>query len=412
MKFRKFGQIILASVVSLGLAAGITACSASKTADFVYVTSSKNDPGQINVFTADINSGQLRHLGISPYSERYRNPVAVVVAPNNKNLYVVFRDDNVIQQYGIGTDGKLYPQHTYNTPGSFPLSIAVNSAGTYLYAVDTYEPGFSNASPGPGALVVYPINADGSLNTPINNGTNPFYPVGMIPTAAVNVTSVNLTSTLVNVLNNGNTVFVAGLTKSGTQGAIYAFNVGSNGALAVYGNGDSSLGTDAGPGIYGVGPGSQPSAITSDLNSTYVYVTDYTNNKVLAYNVQAAGLVSLSSATTGSNPISLTIEPRNKFLYVANYTDGSISGFQIGADGRLTQLSSGAIASTGTAPACVFVEPRFGRYVYTADFLGNTVSGFQLDPNSGALATVQNSPFGAAPQPTCGAAFAHGTVAL
>jgi 6-phosphogluconolactonase len=418
MKFRKFGQIILASVVSLGLAAGVTACT-SKTADFVYVTSSKNDPGQINVYTADINSGTLHNLPISPYTERYRNPVAVVVGPDGKNLYVAFRDDNVIQQYGIGTDGKLYPQNTYNTPGSFPISIALNAAGTYLYVLDTYEPGFSNASPGPGALVVYPINSDGSLSAPLTNGTNPFYAVGMIPTGTENVTSVNLTSSLVNVLNNGSTVLVAGLTKGGTQGAIYAFSVGSSGALTPFSSVDSTLGTDAGPGIYAAG--TQPSAVTSDLTSSFVYVTDYATNRICGYSVQQpTGLSSLTGspclkapvALTGNNPVALTIEPRNKFLYVANYTDSSISGYQIGSNGSLTALSSGTIASTGTAPACIFVEPRFGRYLYTADFLGNTVSGYQINPDTGALFSAQKSPFGAAAQPTCGAALAHGKISL
>ena len=63
---------------------------------------------------------------------------------------------------------------------------------------------------------------------------------------------------------------------------------------------------------------------------------------------------------------------------------------------------------TGTGPTCVFVEPALGSYIYTTNFLDNTVSGLNIDSSSGALAPVQNTPFLAAGQPTCIAATVHG----
>jgi 6-phosphogluconolactonase len=51
--------------------------------------------------------------------------------------------------------------------------------------------------------------------------------------------------------------------------------------------------------------------------------------------------------------------------------------------------------------------PAEARYVYTANFLSNTVSGLALPP-TGALSAVQNTPFKAAGQPTCPAAITHG----
>ena len=35
---------------------------------------------------------------------------------------------------------------------------------------------------------------------------------------------------------------------------------------------------------------------------------------------------------------------------------------------------------TGTGPTCIAIEPAYGRYVYTANFLDNSVTGFKLDP--------------------------------
>ena len=66
MKFSKFGRIALASVVSLGLGFGVIACGPSNTIDFLYVTSSKNNPGQINVYKVDSQAGALIPIPTRP----------------------------------------------------------------------------------------------------------------------------------------------------------------------------------------------------------------------------------------------------------------------------------------------------------------------------------------------------------
>ena len=57
MKLSKFGRIAVASVVSLGLGFGATACGPSNTIDYLYVTASKQNPGQISVYKIDSVSG-------------------------------------------------------------------------------------------------------------------------------------------------------------------------------------------------------------------------------------------------------------------------------------------------------------------------------------------------------------------
>jgi 6-phosphogluconolactonase len=46
--------------------------------------------------------------------------------------------------------------------------------------------------------------------------------------------------------------------------------------------------------------------------------------------------------------------------------------------------------------------------VFTANFLGNTVSGFQLSASSGNLLNSQFSPYGSNANPTAVAAIPHG----
>ncbi|AXC11084.1 hypothetical protein ACPOL_1742 [Acidisarcina polymorpha] len=409
MKFRKFGRASLAAVVSLGMAAGISACGVSNTIDYVFVTNSKNNPGQINVYYADSESGALTQIPDSPYMTSYRNPVALVTSPNFKNLYVIFHDDNTIVQYSIGTDAKLYPQHTYNTPGTFPNAVAINTAGTLLFVTDTYQPQYTAANPGPGAVIVYPINTDGSLGAPVANGNLSYYPLSTTLTNVLNPVAVNsLTQNPVNATSPGASyIYVANANASTGLGSISAFGVGSGGALTPIA-GPQSDGTFA--------AGTTPSAIASTPRGLFLYVTDSANNQLISYTVQSSGAIIPSQngpTRTDVFPDAITIDPRGQFIYVANYTGNDISAYTINVStGYPTGVAAAGTYGVGTGPTCVFVEPALGRYVYTTNFLDNTVSGLHLDPNAGTLTTVQNTPFVAAGQPTCIAATPHGNHAI
>src|SRR5260370_35194670 len=140
MKFNKSSQLLLVSAVSLLTASLMTACG-TLTVDFVYVTSAKaagpNNYGEVDVFEVNSESGHMRQIPTSPFPSGGRNPVAEATSTDHSNLYVVNEDDNTIVQFVIGNDGKLYPQTTGNTPGVFPLAVAI--AGSNLYVADTYQ---------------------------------------------------------------------------------------------------------------------------------------------------------------------------------------------------------------------------------------------------------------------------------
>jgi 6-phosphogluconolactonase len=414
MKFRKFGQATAAGVVSLGMAVGITACSTGveNTTDYVYVTNSKNNPGQINAYYADSQSGALTQIPDSPYPSGGRNPVALATSPNFKNLYVVNHDDNTIVQFAIGTDAKLYPQHTYNTPGTFPNAISINTAGTLLFVTDTYQPQYTAANPGPGAVVVYPINTDGSLGTPVANGNLSYYPLSTGEANVLNPVAVNvLTNNPSNATSSASLptfLYVANVNNSPSTnplsglGSVSAFSVGSSGTLTPI-TGSQADGTFP--------AGTTPSAIASTPLGLFVYVTDSANNQLISYTVQSSGAIlpsQVGPTRTDVFPDAVVVDPRGQYIYVANYTAGDISAYTINpGTGYPTGVAAAGTYATGTGPTCVFVEPALGRYVYTTNFLDNTISGFNLNPNTGTLATVQNNPFPAAGQPTCIAATPH-----
>ncbi len=398
MKWKKWGQGILAAGVSAGLVFAMASCAASNTVDYLYLASSKNNPGQINVYRVDSQTGGLQQIPNSPYPAG-RNPVGLVILPNGKNLYVINHDDNTIIDYGIGTDAKLYPQHTCTTPGTEPVAVAMNPAGTLLFVVDTYAPPFTDLNPGYGAMVVYPIQPDGSLGTGNNNCQSVtqtlsngqgagYFPLQTAPTA-------------VNVLASGSTVYVTDRLLANASGC--STGAGALEALTIHS--DGTLATTTGSPFCA---GTSPSAVTSSPSGSYLYVTDSTLNGVLGYSVGSFGALTAFPGgliAAGQAPSSLTIDPRGLFMYVTNRTSGNVQSYSLAADTGIP-TSTGS-AATGPQPQCVIIEPHLQTFLYTADFNGAGATGYKIDPTTGLLSGTENSPYSGTGLSTCLAATPH-----
>jgi DNA-binding beta-propeller fold protein YncE len=406
MKFNKSGQLLLVSAASLLVAGLVTACGSTLTVDFVFVTSAKaagiNNYGEVDVFEVNSESGFMRQIPTSPFPSGGRNPVAEAVSSDNTNLYVVNQDDNSIVQFIIGNDGKLYPQNTVNTPGVYPLAVAVNGAN--LFVADTYQPlpSCSTSSPCSGSVAVYPINTtatstttNGALGTPLVNCAS-YLPLSLASGDVVTPTGVN-------VLPNGSDVFVTARDASANSGYLFGFAIGST----TCSNGVKSLTMTALAGSPWRA-GTTPSAVASDPSNTYVYVTDAANGAVLGYKVQSGSLATLSGSPfpAGNQPSALAIDATGKFVYVTNALDASVTAYST-SSGALTRLGTYA---TGLQPVAIGVDPHNNEFVYTANFLGNNVSGFQLSPTAGTLLNAQKTPYAANAQPTAIAAIPHGNL--
>jgi len=74
------------------------------------------------------------------------------------------------------------------------------------------------------------------------------------------------------------------------------------------------------------------------------------------------------------------------------------------SNGALTRL--GAYA-TGLDPVAIGIDPSTNHFLYTANFLGNNLTGFQLSQTAGTLLYAQLSPFPSNDQPTAIAAVPH-----
>jgi len=409
MKLNNIGRGALASILSLAVGLGVTACSRDYTLAYVYVTTSaplssaSSTSGGVSAFAVDYQSGALTPLADSPI-EAGKKPVTLVAGPASANgqfIYVVNHDDSTVMEFAIGTDGKLYLKNTYNTTGSLPTAAAIDNGGKYLYVTNTYQNGpnntqlYTTASPGPGSVTIFPINSDGSLGTATTQN------VGNLPVGIV-ASQIN---SYVYVLDQENAT-------TNPLGVVlgYAENT-STGALTPTTDGTVVL--NGVPVANGYPAGTVPSAIAEDPSARFVYVTDKATNQLYGYLTGTNGqLTTMTNGpfSTGTYPVSVTIDPRGKYLYVANYDDNTVSAYAIDvATGAPVGSVGSATTTVGTAPTCIAIEPALGKYMYVSNYLDGTITGEQLNSHNGGLTAVQNTPFPSSGLPTCAVAVANGS---
>jgi 6-phosphogluconolactonase (cycloisomerase 2 family) len=414
MKFNKPSQLLLVSAASLLLAGLVTACG-TNTVDFVFVTSGKavgsNNYGEIDVFEVNSESGSMRQIPTSPFFSGGRNPVAEAVSTDNTNLYVVNQDDNSIVQFTIGNDGKIYPQTTVNTPGTYPMAVAVTS--THLYVLDAYQPlpSCSTAAPCSGSIGVFALGASDALgSTPVSNGALTYWPLWPSNTSDV------LEPTAINISSTGAYLYVTAYDLTSSVNYLFGFSINSSGALTALNSGAPLLGGVSGAcsPTYFNAPfrvGTCPAAMASSFTSSgdYLYVTDSKNGSVHGFSVApGTGIPSELSGSpyaTGDHPSAIVVDPTYPYAYVSNSFDGTVTAYSI-SNGALTSIGA---YSAGLQPIAIGIDPSTNHFLYTVNFLGSNVSAFELSPTAGTLINTVNSPFASAANPTAVAAIPHGT---
>jgi len=462
MKFSQIRRITQATVLSLAIGLGMSACSEDYTIDYLYVTSSRalsssSPDGGISAYKIDNQSGSLTQIVDSPYDSGGRNPIAMAVSPNSQAIYVINNLDTNIVEFLIGTDGKIYPKNVYNlgptaTEGSLPTSAVIDPTGKYLIVTFTYQHGYPIGGVGPGGVAVFPINSDNSLGSPVVSGTNPYFLAGNTPVAvgtsplaqawkSATIYTVNQTifdgtnveiATVAGTSGSGSPSWSSTVGGTTTDGSVTWKNVSPIYSFVYVIDQEPGAGTILGyllsaasgsptltslPGTTntttvhtGYPAGVIPYAIAEDPTGRFVYVTDESSNQLIGYVVQATGaLTPMLNGPFGASlkPEGIAIDPRGKYLYVTNYNSSTVSGYAIDSStGQPSGVFSNGTTTTGTGPDCVTIEPAQGIYLYTSNYVDNSVSGMQLDAHTGALVNVQNTPFNSSAQPTCAATVA------
>jgi hypothetical protein len=195
---------------------------------------------------------------------------------------------------------------------------------------------------------------------------------------------------------SSNTVLtLSGTPATGDAVFPYAYN-GASGQLSVNQNSSQPLGMHNATAI--VVASSVVYVLDNGVN------TNGTNGQIFAYSAGSNGALQAETSgyypddSTLSNP-NYVIAVSNKWLYVLNEGDNSnpnnaqsgIAAFTITQPYQLAPIANGGnTAGTGPLPQCILEDPS-NQFIYTANFGDSTVTGLSIDQNQGNLRTQSPS---------------------
>jgi 6-phosphogluconolactonase (cycloisomerase 2 family) len=396
---------------------GMTACGGG-TIGFMWVLGTQYN--QIAAFKIDDFTGNLTTPPGSPFSSAGSNPVALVVKPGGRYLYVINKGGGAatsasgslpcgtgggIAEFAIGGQGVLTFQQCFSSQGSTPVWAAHDSTGNFLYVLDQVAPSAVCSGSGVtatscfGDITVFSADPNtGRLSLVLNQQIKDpntglqltYFPVGQNPKMMA------LSGSCLFTLN------------SDTNQTVYPYLAGSGGQLAQTTN--STIVSGA------------VNATSIIAGGTSVYITDSgatsANNpgQILPFTV-GGSTCSLNTITGGptanlspaSNPVYTLVDSKNTYLYVANQSstnsttpNSSISAFHILSNGTNQQIPDPGNNPypIGGGPVCLVEDPS-NQYIYSSNGDG-TVTGKVLDSRSGQLSNLtRGSTFTAVGQATC-----------
>jgi 6-phosphogluconolactonase len=277
-----------------------------------------------------VGTGTLTNAPGMPFALGYTPQAEVVTIPNTV-LYVA--GPGAIYAYFINSDGSLsVPAAGAAQVIEFALSLDVSPDGNWLIALDGTTT----------QLDIYQINkSTGGL---VLSSTVPF----SIPNAQV-------LGKMVKVAPNGELIFAS----LGTGGdLVFTFNTA---------NGATVLSQTLAP----ISTQTSENGLAIDSTTTHLFIARSGLNGGLAeYTIGTNGAltsVTGSPFAAGAQPLSVALDPSNTYAYVANGTDATISGYTVG-NGVAVPLAGSPYASGASVRALTL--DKTGKYLLAAAFAG------------------------------------------
>ncbi len=240
-----------------------------------------------------IGTGTLTAVANSPVATTYK-PLTMVVNPANTLLYVGATTGIFV--YFINSDGSLTTPSTGTQPaGVYATSLAVSPDGQWLIALDGTTQ----------QLDLFQINATTGALTSVNKP------------ATYSATSGTWQPTLVRFSPDGTLIFAA----LGTAGdVVFTFDTTTGVAAS-----SQTLATgNVATGDYG---------LAVDPKTAYVYIArSGTNGGVAVYSIGSGGAltpVTGSPFAAGNGTYATQLDATGTYVYAANRTDGTLSGYTI-----------------------------------------------------------------------------------
>jgi 6-phosphogluconolactonase len=346
--------------------------SGGGTGNRVYVA----NQGASSIGGFSIGTGTLTALNGTPFAAGYK-PLSMVVTPNNALLYVGAGTGVFV--YFINSDGSLTTPSSGSQPaGVFATAMAVSPDGQWLIVLDGTTQ----------QLDIFQINASTGALTSV---TAP---------ATYSTTSGTWQPSDLRISPDGTLIFAA----LGTAGdVVFTFNTTTGVATS-----SQSLSTgNTQTGDYGL-------AISA--KTTYLYIArSGTNGGVAVFSIGSGGLLTPVTGTpfaAGSGTFSVMLDITGTYVYAANRTDGTISGYTIVPGATTAALSltplSGSPYASGAGVQAIGVDST-GKYLLAVAVAGGpdlTMYSFDI-PVPGKLDPATSAATGIDPAGAVALALTH-----
>ncbi len=347
---------------------------ADPTARFLYATTLTGFQG----FSINQATGALAAAG-SAQAMSTASPNTVTLDPSAKFAYVVhgsMAGPNTVDGYTLNQStgaATVAAGSPFGTTGSGSNGLSIDAAGKFAYMSNLIA----------GYISIFSIN--GSTGALTQTGTASAAPGATAPSA-------------VTVDPTGHYVYVS----NSTSGNVSAFSINAgSGAL-------TQIGAN-------IAAGTTPSGLTVDPQGQFLYVTNSGSNDVSRYSINGgsgaltgAGTTNAQAGVTGmtilnGDPVTLG----SNYAYVGNLFSDNISAFsQNTTTGALTPIPGSPFATLGSNsfmcgnnnPNCeigsplVVVDPQV-KFAYVANRFSMNISGFNIDPATGALTMIGGFPY-------------------
>ena len=259
---------------------------------------------------------------------------------------------------------------TNSAAGNGVATFARSNDGTLTYAGTVPSGGLGTGANlgSQGAIALVP---DGHTLFAVNAGSD------SISEFAVTNTSVSLVTTFA---SNG--VLPISLTVQGNL--LYVLNAGSTSiaGFVIDGATVTPLAGSTQPLL-----GSNPAQIAFSPHGSQLVVTEKGTQTIDTYAVDSLGRAKppVSSPSAGATPFGFAFDQRGRAF--VSEAGGSASSYTVDDSGA--HVISGAVATNQGAP-CWLVVTKNGRYAYTANAAGGSISGFSI-ASDGSLALLDPS---------------------
>lgn len=300
------------------------------TGNRVYVAN--QTAGSIAGFTIG-TTGTLTAVTNSPVTVGYK-PLSMVVTPKNTLLYVGAATGVFV--YFINSDGSLTSPSTGSQPaGVFATAMCVSPDGQWLIVLDGTTQ----------QLDIFQINASTGALTSVTSPTT------------YSINSGTWQPSDVRISPDGTLIFAA----LGTAGdVVFTFNTTTGVATSSQGLSTGNTAT----GDYG---------LAVSPKTTYLYIArSGTNGGVAVYSIGSGGALAPVTGTpfaAGSGTVSVALDNTGTYVYAANRTDGTVSGYTIVPGATTAALSltplNGSPYGSGTGVQALGLDST-GKYLLAA----------------------------------------------